>query len=184
MTCIIGTIDNGEIYMGADSAGVGGYSIKRRKDSKIFINGEFIMGFTTSFRMGQLLRFKFTPPKQKENQDIYEFMVSDFVEGVRQCLKDGGYSKITNNEESGGTFIVGYRGRLFTIDSDFQVGELFGNYASCGCGSDIALGSLFSTEGKEMKTPERIMLALQAAEEFSAGVRGPFNIIKLGRGSR
>lgn len=178
MTCIIGCINNGTVYMGADSAGVGGYYIERRKDEKVFLNGEFIIGFTSSFRMGQLLRFKFSPPKMKEGQDIYEFMVSDFVEGVRQCLKAGGYSKVDNNEETGGTFLVGYRGRLFTVAADFQVSELLGDYAAVGCGSDIALGSMYSSKGKVVV--ERIMTALEAAEEFSAGVRGPFNILKLG----
>lgn len=178
MTCIIGAIDNGAIYMGADSAGVANYSIKRRKDSKIFRNGDFLMGFTSSFRMGQLLRYKFTPPNPKEGQDIYEFMVADFAESVRQCLKDGGYSKISNNEETGGTFMVGFRGRLFIIDADFQVCELLQDYAAVGCGEDIALGSMFSTKGRD--TTERIKPALEAAEEFNAGVRRPFNIIKLG----
>jgi hypothetical protein len=164
--------------MGADSAGVGGYAIERRKDSKVFINGEFLIGFTSSFRMGQLLRFKFTPPKMTEGQDVYEFMVSDFVEGVRQCLKNGGYSKVSSNEETGGTFLVGYRGRLFTVESDFQVGEVFGDFASVGCGQDIALGSMFST--KSLPQSERIMMALQAAEDYSAGVRGPFNLLTIG----
>jgi hypothetical protein len=164
--------------MGADSAGVGGYYIERRKDEKVFINGDFIIGFTSSFRMGQLLRFTFSPPKIKENQDIYQFMVSDFVESVRQCLKSGGYTKIESNEETGGMFLVGYKGRLFTIAPDFQVGELLIDYASVGCGSDIALGSMYSTDGKPIT--ERIMTGLKAAEEFSAGVRGPFNILTLG----
>lgn len=178
MTCIIGAIDNGKIYMGADSAGVGGYALWRRKDRKIFINGEFLIGFTSSFRMGQLLQYDFTPPQKKENQDIFEFMVTDFVESVRECLKKGGYSKIRENEESGGTFLVGYRGRLFTIESDFQVAEIFHDFAAVGCGDQIALGSMYSTFGK--KTSERIMTALEAAQEFSAGVRSPFNLLSIG----
>jgi ATP-dependent protease HslVU (ClpYQ) peptidase subunit len=178
MTCIVGAIDNGTIYMGADSAGVGGYALDIRRDSKIFINGEFLIGFTSSFRMGQLLRFKFTPPIPKENQDLYEYMVSDFVEEVRKCLKDGGYSKIQSNEETGGTFLVGYRGRLFTIEDDFQVGEVFHEFAAVGCGFHIALGSMYSTRGKNPS--ERIMTALEAAEEFSAGVRRPFNLLTIG----
>lgn len=178
MTCVIGSIEKGAVYMGADSAGVGGYSLSRRKDSKVFINGEFIMGYTSSFRMGQLLRYRFSPPKQKEGQDIFEYMISDFIEAVRSCLKDGGYTKVSSNEETGGTFLVGYRGRLFTVESDFQVGELYEDYAAIGCGQDIALGSMYSTKGKP--PDERIKTALEAAEEFSAGVRGPFNILKLG----
>lgn len=178
MTCVIGAIDGNTVYMGADSAGAAGYSIYRRKDEKVFTNGKFIMGFTSSFRMGQLLRYSFSPPTRKEGQDLFNYMVNDFVEAVRKCLKDGGYTKIERNEETGGMFLVGYQGRLFRIECDFQVAEVMDNYAAVGCGEDVALGSMFSTKDKPMEA--RIRTALEAAEEYSAAVRGPFNIIKLG----
>jgi len=178
MTCVIGFTDGENIYMGADSAAVANYSIRRRSDPKVFINGEFIIGYTSSFRMGQLLRFGFSPPKIKECQDIFEYMVTDFVESARERFKSGGYTKISSNEETGGTFLAGFRGRLFTIEGDFQVSEQSGSFAAVGCGEDIALGSMFSTVGAEPE--QRIMTALKAAEEYSAGVRGPFNILKLG----
>ncbi|GAA4716378.1 hypothetical protein [Phytohabitans rumicis] len=43
-----------------------------------------------------------------------------------------------------------------------------------GCGSDLALGALFATARTRMSPHRRVMVALQAAERFSAGVRGPF----------
>jgi len=178
MTCIVGSIDGESVYMGADSAGVGGYYIQRQANSKVFINGDFIMGFTSSFRMGQILQYSFSPPAMKENQDLFAYMATDFIDGVRDCLKSGGYASINNNEETGGTFLVGYKGRLFTIFDDFQVSEQLENYAAVGCGQDIALGSMYSTKGQPIE--DRIRIALEAAEEYSAGVRGPFNILKLG----
>jgi ATP-dependent protease HslVU (ClpYQ) peptidase subunit len=174
MTCIVGLLDNNNIYMGGDSAGVGGYSLRIRKDEKVFINGEFIFGFTSSFRMGQLLRYSLKPPKRYQDIDIYSFMVNDFINSVRQCLKDGGYAEKDKERESGGTFLVGYQGRLFEISDDYQVAEVLDNFTSCGCGFDLALGSLYSTEGQ--KPEERVLIALEAAEKFSAGVRAPFNI--------
>jgi len=177
LTCIAGLIDNGTIYMGADSASVAGYEIQRRADSKVFINGDFIIGFTSSFRMGQLLRYSFAPPAIKEKQDVFAYMVTDFVDAVRTCLKQGGYAKVENGEDTGGTFLVGYKGRLFCIESDFQVAEARAPYNACGCGQGYALGSLYSTQGKS--PTDRITQALQAAEEFSAGVRSPFNIVQL-----
>lgn len=52
MTCIVGIVDNGKVYMGADSLGVGGLSKRVRKDPKLFRVGEFVFGYTSSFRMG------------------------------------------------------------------------------------------------------------------------------------
>lgn len=178
MTCIVGLIDKGSVYIGGDSAGVAGLSISIRSDEKVFANGPFIMGFTSSFRMGQLLRYKFNPPKQLVNQDDMTYMVTDFVDSTRKCFAENGFGKIPDRDHNdGGTFLVGYNGNLYTIDRDFQVGTHSQGFDSVGCGSDIALGALYATRGK--KPTERVTMALEAASTFSAGVAPPFKILKL-----
>lgn len=67
---------------------------------------------------------------------------------------------------------MGYRGSLYTVEEDFQLGEPACGYDSVGCGSDIAMGSLYSTVGQPPQ--ERLNKALCAAEAFSAGVGAPF----------
>ena len=52
MTCIVGLIDGRRVWMGGDSAGVSGLDITVRADAKVFRNGDFLIGFTSSFRMG------------------------------------------------------------------------------------------------------------------------------------
>lgn len=177
MTCIVGLLDKGNVYIGGDSAGVAGWNMQIRADEKVFRNGDFIFGFTSSFRMGQLLRYSFTPPKHDKDIETYKYMVSVFVEAIRSCLKQGGYAVINNNEELGGTFLVGYNGRIFGVDSDFQVSEQTCGYDAVGCGGAIAIGSIYSTSG--MPPEERVLQALKASEQFNAGVRGPFRIVKL-----
>lgn len=178
MTCIVGLIDKGSVYIGGDSAGVdGGLGLSVRTDRKVFRNGEhgeFVIGFTSSFRMGQLLAHVFHPPKLFEGQDVYAYMVNQFVDGVRACLKTGGFASKENETESGGTFLVGFRSRLFEIFDDYQVGEPTAGYSAVGCGGDIATGSLFSTSGQKPRV--RVIKALQAAEQHSGGVRAPFHI--------
>lgn len=174
MTCIVGVVHKNKVYIGGDSAGVSNLDVIVRADSKVFTNRDFVFGFTSSFRMGQLLRYSFTPPTRKEHQDVYEYMVTKFINQVRKCFRAGGYAKKNNEVESGGTFLVGYHGRLFTIYDDFQVAESVQLYDAVGCGESYALGSLFATKLKEPKA--RIQLALSAAEQFSGGVRGPFKI--------
>ena len=178
MTCIVGLIDNDKVYIGGDSAGVGGYDLHIRADKKVFKNGPFIMGFTSSFRMGQLLQYKLQPPSlYKEDgtlKDIYKYMVTEFIDAVRQCLKDGGYAIKKDEGELGGTFLVGYGGRLFAVYDDYQVAEFVEGYGAVGCGAQIANGVLYATQDKGLSPGERIMIALEAAERYSAGVRGPF----------
>jgi ATP-dependent protease HslVU (ClpYQ) peptidase subunit len=176
MTAIAAISHDGKVYIGGDSAGSSGHSLTVRKDPKVFINGKFVMGFTSSFRMGSILRYSFQPPCQPEEMIDDVYMNTLFIDAIREALKSGGYASNTNGEESGGTFIVGYRGVLYVIDSDFQVGIPSANYDAVGCGSDLCLGSLFSTDGTRKTAHERIEIALKAAEMFSGGVRGPFVI--------
>ena len=75
MTCIVGLVHEGVVYIGGDSAGVAGLSLTVRADEKVFQNGEFLMGFTTSFRMGQLLRYSLKPPCSYPDDDINQYMV-------------------------------------------------------------------------------------------------------------
>lgn len=179
MTCIAGLIDDNIVYMGADSAGVGGYyNLVIRGDEKIFTNGPYLIGFTSSFRMGQLLRYQFVPPIPEPGEDLNKFMVTKFIDGIRNCFKDGGFAARRDEQESGGSFLVGYNGHLFEINDDYQVGVPLDNMAACGCGSQIALGALYATAGNQPY--ERILTSLKAAERFNAGVRGPFRILWKG----
>ena len=172
MTCIIGVVNDGKVYIGGDSAATAGLSLILRADEKVFINDRFVMGFTTSFRMGQILRYKFSPPKPHKNEDLMEYMVTDFIDALRSCLKSAGYAQKNNEEESGGTFLVGVGGRLFSVEDDYQVGETMCGYHAVGCGHDLAKGALHVTPKADPKP--RILAALEAAAFHSAGVSGPF----------
>lgn len=180
MTCIVGIVRNGTVHMGADSLGVNGYLGKvQRKDPKVFINGEFLFGFTSSFRMGQLLAHAFTPPKRHADVDVYKFLVTDFINGVRTCLKDGSYTKVRDSVEIGGTFLLGYAGRLFRVESDFQVGEPADGFDACGCGEELALGAMLARSKDDVPATDILRAGLEAAEHFSAGVSAPFNFLSL-----
>jgi ATP-dependent protease HslVU (ClpYQ) peptidase subunit len=176
MTCIVGITQDNIVTIGGDSAGVGGYSLQLRADTKVFRTGNYVMGFTTSFRMGQLLRYGDLPdpPTAEENWDLDRFMATTFVDAVRKILTDGGFLKSSSGVETGGTFLVGVRGALYEVHSDFQIARTMDGYGAVGCGDDLALGALHATAQTGMTPRERIDAALSAAEHHSAGVAGPF----------
>ena len=179
MTCIVGFVDkeNKITYIGADSAASGGSNITTRKDPKIFKKGEFIFGCTSSYRMIQLLRFSLIIPSI-DNKDVYEYMCTDFIDSVRSCFKDGGYmQKDTYGDEMGGIFIVGYKDRLFKIESSFQVAESLDGIDATGCGQDFALGSIYSTRDNNDSPKDKIIKALEVSEFLTMGVRGPFIVL-------
>lgn len=181
VTCIVGIAFDGVVYMGGDSAATAGPSLSVRADRKVFLNGAFLIGFTSSFRMGQLLQYVFSPPVHHAEVDVFRYMVAEFIPSVRKCLSDGGYSKQDNGRDSGGAFLVGYHGRLFQVESDFQVGEAICGFDAVGCGCDLALGSLYSTAGANVLPYSRIDTALAAAAAFSGAVCAPFYQESLAR---
>ncbi len=181
MTCIVGLASEGSVYIGGDSAGVSGYDIVKRSDPKVFSKSPFVMGFCGSFRMGQLLMFALQVPEQTSKQDDKQFMCTSFINAVRDCLKRGGYAKAHEGVESGGTFIVGYHGEVYTIYDDFQVEWTARGYTSVGSGESYAFGSLWETKKSKLKPRARILRALKCSEEHSAGVRRPFKVVIGGK---
>jgi len=182
VTCIVGVKDKetGRVVIGGDSAGVAGWDLRVRADHKVFTHGPFVFGFMGSFRVGQLLRYVFQPPEHPEGMDDFEYMVTRFVEAVRKVLTAGGVARKDDNVETGGFFMVGYRGRLYTVESDYQVTENLDGYAAMGCADQVAMGALFAIDNQRMDAHKRVSLALYAAERFSAGVRSPFHVVTAG----
>ena len=180
MTCVVGIEHEGRVILGADAAGTAGWSQTIRADPKVFSNGPFIMGFTSSFRMGQLLRYKLEAPvpTRTDLKDLDRFVATTFIDAVRKTFNDNGYGKIDNNREHGGCFLVGVAGRLFTIDNDYQTGRSIAGYDAVGCGDDIALGSLHTTAQYAISPRQRATLALEAAAALSAGVAAPFTFVE------
>lgn len=178
MTAVIALRTKKNVIVGGDSAGVTGYSLTIREDPKVFRVGPFVIGYTSSFRMGQLLRFghaNMSITTLKPGKDALCFMVRKFVPRVRTILTKAGYTEIKNNKESFGTFLVAWGRQICLVDTDLQVGVAADPYVACGCAEDIARGSLYSTSG----TPRsRVLTALKAAERHSIGVRGPFVILE------
>jgi hypothetical protein len=170
--------------MGGDSAGVAGYSLTQRRDPKVFRVGRLVIGYTSSFRMAQLIRYGWdgclsvadlAPP---ESGDGMEFMCRELIPRVRYLWKRGGWlGKKENAREVGGTFLVAWGRRLFKVENDLQVGMAIDTYDACGCGEDLALGALHATKGTSDSPHKRIMASLKAAEHFSAGVCRPFTIV-------
>jgi predicted deacetylase len=73
--------------------------------------------------------------------------------------------------------MVGYQGRLFKIEENFQVLAERRNYMAVGSGESIALGVLYATEEKDPVT--RVLTAMKASAAFNAWVREPFEILHL-----
>jgi len=176
MTCIVGLVEKGTVYIAGDSASVAGWTSRVTRLPKVFRRGPFLIGYTTSFRMGQLLQHSLVVPAQTDGDDM-RFMVTNFVECVRKLLKEKGVAKIESNAESGGQFLVGYRRRLYSVQSDFQVNEMADGFDAVGSGCEYALGALAVTPA--MSPMPRVKRALAVSAHFNMAVSPPFFVKAL-----
>jgi ATP-dependent protease HslVU (ClpYQ) peptidase subunit len=184
MTCIVGIADGNEVWMGGDSAAANGYETRVTTLPKVFIvnttaRERFLLGYTSSFRMGQLLQYRLdiTTPRSDGTSPL-RYLVTTFAEAVRDLFRGAGYARVESNQENGGVFLVGYAGGIFRVGSDYQVNQMADGFDVAGCGEEYALGALASTGA--MAPEERIKNALVVAARFSGEVSAPFVIEHLG----
>lgn len=181
MTCIVGIRSNDGVLLGADSVGGGGYV--RRDPKVVSLTGEVAIGYTTSFRMGQLLAYAVTPPPLLPDEDEHRWAVTKFIPEVRKAFEGNGWLKTKDGVEEGGVFLLAVRDRLFTVYGDFQVAEEIADYAACGSGAKTALGALYvlermSVAGVGPVDQKMARLALRAASYHSDGVGPPFKFVR------
>ncbi len=178
MTCIVSIEDGPRVWMGADSLGSAGYSKTVRRDPKIFRRGPYLIGFSGSFRLGQLLRWKLSTEGPPSRATLAEFMSTTFVDNIWLMMKDGALP-FSRGGELPGSFCVGLHGRLFVVEDDMQIGEPACGYEAIGHGADIARGALFAAPN--LGARDRIKLALTAAANFDSSVQRPFVIKHVDR---
>ncbi|MDX1641848.1 MAG: hypothetical protein R3220_09125 [Balneolaceae bacterium] len=160
--------------MGGDSCGSSPYSWQTVGNPKVFKVQDFLIGCTSSFRMIDLLAYNLKVERSHPDDSDDLFMRTTFIEGVRKCLKDGGYGK----DSEGGNFLVGYNKRLYEVQNDYSILNCPEWGASVGSGEDAARGSLWTTRN-DKDPKKRVLTALEAAEAVVPSVRGPMIVLDL-----
>jgi len=185
VTCIVAVMETGRIVVAGDSqaGNTTRYSIMPRRDPKVFrlpapTGGptELVIGYTSSYRMGQLLRFGFTPPPHPAAKDAFAYLAQYFADTARTRFKEGGFAEVDRGVEKGGTFLVAYAGRIFGIFDNFQVAEFDLDYAAVGSGEELALGALHALSDSKKSAEDRARAAIAAAAAFNAYVGGPITV--------
>lgn len=175
MTCIVAMVDpDGGGHIACDSLGSNGFTGSEYLNQKIFRKGEMLIGYTGSYRTGQLLEHQLVLPPRKVGQTTDNYIYVDFVNAVRQLLKDSGRIEIDRNvEESPGTFLAVYDGRIFKVQCDLAVLESSDPFDACGSGGYHAKGALYVMNKVGGFTPKQMVTgAVEAAARFVVSVGG------------
>jgi ATP-dependent protease HslVU (ClpYQ) peptidase subunit len=185
VTCIVAVAQGGRVVMGGDSAlTADDFSQLSMAETKVFRKGEFLIGGSGSARGGQLMRFKFQPPKRPRGVDADEYMATLWIDSLREVFKKGGHMWVQEQggEESSSTnALIGYRGGVWLMEgADLQIERLRDPYVTIGSGGIVALGALYATKDVVDLDPERrVKTALEAACKYNAACRPPFTILTL-----
>ncbi len=185
MTCIVGLEYPGGVILGSDSFAGGASENGSVQDStavpKVFRVGDYGLGFTSSFRMGDLLRYSLELPLVGSMPEscIHRHVVTVAIPAIRACLKEGGYAgQVTGGQEQGGNFILAVRGCVFEVQPEYSVMRYRNGYASVGAGCYLAMGALAVTSPR-MDARKRVKAALAAAEKHNPFVKAPFALLDI-----
>jgi ATP-dependent protease HslVU (ClpYQ) peptidase subunit len=181
MTCIVAIAQDGKVSMGADSemSDTDDNVILQKKRPKIFLNGEYLVGYAGSARFGLIMEHNFIYPKvpaRVKDSELEVFLNKTFVPKLRKHVIE----VIKADKEECGEFVclIGLRGHIFELDEDWAIFELDKNYTAIGSGTSVAMGALYATSS--WTSPQkRLESALGAATEFTAGVGKPFNFLEV-----
>jgi 20S proteasome alpha/beta subunit len=174
MTCIVAKVVDGIIHMAGDKCGSNGYTKSISTRPKVFKNGDFLIGYTSSFRMGQILEFYWTPPERGEAESCEEYIYVKVIESFVKLFDEYKFDMALES----GCFLFGYEGNLYMIQEDFAVFEGM-DYAAVGCGQDEAAAVLFTFNNFEHDMDERsqLELAIAAAARAKVGVSEEYDYL-------
>lgn len=186
MTCIIGLEDSGNVYVGSDSALSDTWTISSlQAKEKIFINGNIIFGCCGSVRVAQLLHYALEIPEHESDKSDMEYLVIDFIDAIRTLLKEKGTLRAPADDGKVeylpySALIIGYKGKVYVVDEDFQISRSIGGFSCEGSGKEVASGAMQVIKDRFDLTPEdKIKKSLEASAIHTCYVQGPFHVLMV-----
>lgn len=183
MTVIVAVTDGSNVYMGSDSAISSDKDVFGLKTEKIIKKDGLLIGVSGVLRGLQLLKYNWDIPEQPSSMSNEEYIITMIVQDIKGIFNFHGYSLLDDNQEIHDShYLIGYRGSIFTLDSNYQVFETNKQYAAIGSGAYFALGALSTLEdtGIIKRDPAyAVNRSIEVAKEFCPTVSGDTRIYSV-----
>jgi len=172
------------LYLAGDKCGSDGFSKDNYIKPKIFKRDDYAFGYTSSFRMGQLLEHSNISkdlPSWKEEENVY----TSFVDWAKTSMKNGGYLQENNGVASGGNFIFFNGKSLYEVQSDFSILVPNDGLLAVGQGEYHAKGimraymSLVKENKVKFNIDDLIELVYKTVSSLTTGVSYEYDVLKL-----
>lgn len=177
MTLIAAIAREGKVFMLADS--FTGYDNRQIQDTrkKIWITEDKVIGCAGNLRPALAFRYGFEWPQQEFGQDDDEYMRYAFPSALRDFLQENIPNDTHEGTDNSNLYaLIGWRGRIWSLFSDYSVVETSESYDAIGSGAEVALGAL-TTLSPELSPTDRLQDAAVAAAKFIDSVCGPFTVL-------
>lgn len=196
MTCVVGIVaGDGTVVLAADSHGTD-WHLRGEYGRKVHEVDGAVVGFTTSYRFGQVAAHVWLPqmleqPGVREELDE-RWLATRGMKLLRKALRTHGWLRRDHEVEEGGTLLLGLAGRLWVVHSDFGVAERrpappAPAHWAIGCGRGYALGCLHARTRElhgwsARAAADEAAFAVRAAIEFSPGCGGRVDVVRASPG--
>lgn len=181
MTCILGMVDeHGAGWVGADSYqdnGVVKSTIKGKAWRHMDGRGRYaLIGTSGRAAFRPIVKAAFSLPF---SLDPETYIMTEFPRALRLMCEEQKFVDIDNGLVSlpDNDLMIVYSGKIYYMDSYFYIRETSRKYHAIGAGMVAAMGAMF-VMGAGSSPDERLQLALLAAENLSAYVSSPFEILR------
>lgn len=138
-----------------------------------------LIGTTSTWRWSQIARWRLDPPEDGRD-DPDEYMAVDFSDHLRELLSDLGYAEKENAKETADArAVIAYRGRIYAVQSDYDVIRPAEGYYAVGAGRYIASGAVYLATAAGWEPKERVLAGLRAAAAHNPFCAPPFQVEEL-----
>jgi len=176
MTTVLGCVENGKVYIGADSQFTSGWMYFVSGEKKVFRVQDVLFACSGTLRDLQSIRYLTQFPNQSPDEtDDIRYLVTVVAEAIRVSLRDQNRIKKENElEDAESDFLVGYRNRLYRLHGDGAFAVCPTPVACLGTGGELALGAFLARP--ELPPQERILQALAIAGQLDIATRPPYYV--------
>lgn len=182
MTVVAGVAERGLVIMGADSGSIlGEEEMTVVKSPKVWRRKGWLMGFSGSWRIGNVLQRYLKPEPAPDTDKAIENAIGSLAEQMQEIFRT---HKVKQDEHWDALF--GTHGNLYYIGVDLSWQQIAqdktkkrASYYAIGSGGREARAALSALSGMDVTPRKRVIRSLNAAAECNAYVRGPFKIFTL-----
>lgn len=196
MTCIIAHTNGTSSFIAGDKLGSNGFTKSVQAEPKVF-EKEFIkhnedgltrtkevmaLGYTTSFRMGQLLNYNLNLPEQVAGETFAQYLVLKVIPIIRQMFKEEWGSRDASQDVGGGQFIILHNHTIYEVQEDFSVLQPKTQITAVGSGTYHAIAAMAAylevQDETKVHLHNRVESIFKIVSDNVTSVSSEFDILK------